>query len=330
MSRRASATMIGAFVMGALALLVAGLLVIGSGRLGGDRETFLLVFRYSTGGLKVGAPVVLKGVQIGVVKDITVAYDEKTGRFEVPVYVEIDQNRVQWPKEIRGELDTQELYDKAMEAGLRARLGLQSLVTGMQQIEVGFFPGTPLVLSDMDTGYRELPTIPSAFDRLWGQVESLPLENLVQRTVEVLDRLNRLVSSEELPRILKNLDTASSELALASGELRADVGPTVAKLDDALGAVGRAADEVQRLAQNLNTEVGPVAKSLRGAGDSTQSAFESFEETVHRFSSAVGERSTLYREVLSTLRAATSAARSLADLADYLERHPEALIRGKR
>jgi hypothetical protein len=80
----------------------------------------------------------------------------------------------------------------------------------------------------------------------------------------------------------------------------------------------------------LTTSVGPDAKSLRGARDFTQSAFESFAETVHRFSSAVGEQFALHREVLSTLRDATSAARGFADLVDNLERHPEALIRGKR
>jgi paraquat-inducible protein B len=143
MSQRASATLIGAFVIGALALLVAGLLIIGAGRLGGDRETFVLYFRYSTGGLKVGAPVVLKGVQIGVVKEIAVAYDDRTGRFEVPVFVEIDQDRVHWPQEIRGELDSQELYERALNAGLRARLGLQSLVTGMRHQAADFVTYPP-------------------------------------------------------------------------------------------------------------------------------------------------------------------------------------------
>jgi paraquat-inducible protein B len=328
--------------------LVAGLLIIGSGHLGGDRETFVLYFRYSTSGLKVGAPVVLKGVQIGIVKDIAVAYDDETGRFQVPVYVEIDQDRVQWPQEIRGELDSRELYEKALEAGLRARLGLQSLVTGMRQIEVGFFPGTELVLSAKDSRYRELPTIPSAFDRLLDQVESLPLDHFVQQTIGILDGLNRLANAKEVPRILANLNTATAELAQVIGEVRARLAPTgdrldltleemqaathklSTKLDDVLVAVESAAENIRGLARNVGTEVGPVAKSLRGAGDAAQTAFDTGQKTLDQLSSAVGERSSLYRETLTALRAVSSAARSVRDLTDYLERHPEALIQGKR
>jgi paraquat-inducible protein B len=118
-------------------------------------------------------------------------------------------------------------------------------------------------------------------------------------------------------------------LALASCELCADVGPTVAKLDDALGALGRAADEVQRLAQNLyRSQTG--RQESEGSGRLHPKRIRILLGSRDRFSSTVGERSTLYREVLSTLRAATSAARGLADLPDYFERHPEALIRGKR
>jgi paraquat-inducible protein B len=346
MSRPAGATLIGAFVMGALALLVAGLLIVGSGHFGEDRETFALYFRNSTSGLKVGAPVVLKGVQIGVVTDIAVAYDDDSGRFLVPVHAEIDQDRVQWPGEI-DELGSRELYETALQAGLRARLGLQSIVTGLQQIEVGFFPGTELLLAGKDTGHRELPTIPSAYDRLLGQVESLPLEHLVAQALAILEGLNRLVNAQEMPRILANLDTTMAELAQASGDLRQRVEPTgdrldatlddvqaavrtlSAKLDRVLATLELAAENVVGLTRDAGAEVGPVAKSLRAAGNSAKSAFDVAEGTLDGLSSMVGERSPLYREALSTLRAVSAAARTLRDLADYLERHPEALIRGK-
>jgi paraquat-inducible protein B len=348
MSRRANPTLIGAFVVGALALLVAGLLILGTGRLGGDRETLVLYFRYNTQGLKIGAPVVLKGVQIGEVTDVAVAYDDETGRFQVPVYIEIDHDRVLWPQEIRGELDSLELYEKALEAGLRARLGLQSLVTGMRQIEAGFFPDTPLVLSRKESGYRELPTIPSSFDRLRGQVESLPLDHFVQQALAILEGLNRLVNAPELMRILANLDSASNEFSQASGEVRARLGPTgdrldatmddlqaatqkfSGKLDEVLIAVEQAAENVRRLAQATETEIGPVAGSLRAAGDSARSAFDTAEGTFDRLSSVVDQQSPLYREALTTLRSVAAAARTLRELADYLERHPESIIRGKR
>lgn len=347
MSQRANPTLIGAFVIGALALLVAGLLLLGSGRFGGDRETLVLFFRHSTSGLKVGAPVVLKGVQIGVVTDIEVAYDDDSGRFLVPVYIEIDQDRVQWPGEIRGELDNRELYQKALEAGLRTRLGLQSLVTGMLQIEAGFFPGTKLVLHGRDTRYRELPTIRSPFERLQDQVKSLPLEHLVAQAVTILEGLNRVINAPEIARILANVDTTTAELARASSDLGKHVGPIGDKLDSTLGdtraAIGtlsarldsvletleRAAEEITGSATDASARIGSAANSVGAAGNAAQTAFATAEGTLARLASAVGERSTLQREVLRSLRALTTAARALRDLADFLQRHPEALIRGK-
>lgn len=94
----------------------------------------MLYFRYSTNGLKVGAPVVLKGVQIGIVKDIAVTYDEASGRFMVPVHIEIDQDQVQWPGEIRGELDGRELLPEMLRIRCRRQracgLVVQSPQTG--------------------------------------------------------------------------------------------------------------------------------------------------------------------------------------------------------
>lgn len=348
MSQRANPTLIGAFVIGAIALLVAGLLVLGSGHYGGDRETLVLYFRYSTTGLKVGAPVVLKGVQIGVVQEIQVAYDDASGRFLVPVYIEIDQSRVQWPGEIRGELDKRELYQRGLEAGLRARLGLQSLVTGMLQVEVAFFPGTKLVLYGGDSRYRELPTIRSPFERLLGQVENVPVERLIQEALAIMEGLNRLVNAQEVESILANLDTGAANLARVGAGVSERIGPTgdrldvtldeihgvarilSTKLDGLLAAVEQAADGVNQLARNTNVDIGPLAKDLRKAGNSAANAFASAEGAFDTVSSAVNQRSSLYRESITALRSFSKAAESLRSLADYLERHPEALIRGKR
>lgn len=348
MSQRANPTLIGAFVIGALALLITGLLVLGSGNLSGDRETLVLYFRYSTSGLKVGAPVVLKGVQIGFVKDIEVTYDDEAGMFLVPVYIEIDQDQIVWPGELREELKSQGLYETALKAGLRAKLGLQSLVTGMRQVEVGFFPGTDLVLYGKDRRYRELPTIPSEFERLRGQVENIPVEHLMEQALATLEGLNRLVNAPEMARILKNLDTTVAEFSQATGDLRKRFGTTgdridttlddvrdvarvlSTKLEGVLVALEQAAKEVRRLAKDADAEIVPLAKSLRGAGDSVQAMSDSAKGAFDTVSSAVGDGSPLRREALTAFRSLSAAAQSLRGVADYLERHPEALITGKR
>ena len=70
MNKKISPTLIGVFVIGAVALIVIAILVFGSGRLFRQTRDFVLYFDNSVNGLRIGAPVKIKGVEIGSVKDI--------------------------------------------------------------------------------------------------------------------------------------------------------------------------------------------------------------------------------------------------------------------
>src|ERR687892_2432980 len=94
MSKQASPTLIGAFVIGAIALVVAGLLVFGSGTFFADRLTWVTYFPGSVKGLRVGAPVNFRGVRIGEVTGIQVLYDENDGSMVIPVVMEVVTGQV--------------------------------------------------------------------------------------------------------------------------------------------------------------------------------------------------------------------------------------------
>ena len=89
MNKKISPTMIGAFVLGAVALIVIAILVFGSGRLFRQTRDFVLYFDNSVNGLRIGAPVKIKGVEIGSVKDIRLQL-EKSKELKIPVIIEID------------------------------------------------------------------------------------------------------------------------------------------------------------------------------------------------------------------------------------------------
>ena len=78
MSKHANPTLIGIFVAGAIGLIVAGILIISGGKLLlVDKTNYVLYFQGSVKGLKVGAPVVFRGVKVGEVIKMAIYADRR-------------------------------------------------------------------------------------------------------------------------------------------------------------------------------------------------------------------------------------------------------------
>src|SRR5215475_11276103 len=160
MGRRANPTVIGAFIIGAVALIVIGLLVLGRGHFFSDTRTFVLYFDGSIKGLNIGAPVEFQGVRIGSVTDIRVIQIPKTSEFRTPVYIQIEVNRIGEAQVKRSRAEQREYLKSLIQRGLRAQLVAQSLVTGQLIVQLGFYPDTPIRLVGDDPDVPELPTMP--------------------------------------------------------------------------------------------------------------------------------------------------------------------------
>jgi len=94
MSKPANKTVIGIFVVGAIALAVIAIVVLGSGKFFKQTLRAVCYFEGSVGGLNIGAPVVFKGVKIGSVADVILHFDRKDLIFTIPVYIEIDPSKM--------------------------------------------------------------------------------------------------------------------------------------------------------------------------------------------------------------------------------------------
>jgi paraquat-inducible protein B len=93
MSKSINPITIGGFTVGALALLVAGLLIFGGGQFfKSDKASFVIFFDSSLNGLDIDAPVKMQGVKIGEVTEIAIQVDPKTLKIYKPVLVAIDRN----------------------------------------------------------------------------------------------------------------------------------------------------------------------------------------------------------------------------------------------
>lgn len=197
MSKQASKAVIGSFVVSALVLVVGGVLIFGSGNYLKERYPFMLFFQDSVKGLSVGAPVIFMGVQIGEVKDINVLANPSESSFLIQVLIELASGKVKRfkTKEFGNAQELYEYCNQLIEQGLRARLGLQSVVTGQLQIELDFFPEEAAVLMGTNKKYHEIPTIPSTFEKLTKTLENLPVKEVFDKLSSSLTRIDVLLNS---------------------------------------------------------------------------------------------------------------------------------------
>ena len=232
MARKANHALVGAFVLGALLLAVAGVVVLGGGHFLRRTETVVAYFDGSLKGLDIGSPVTFNGVKIGSVVDIGVVVDPREGSIRTPVVFSIDLRHLHLAGggkvKTRGDLPKSELM---IEHGLRARLALLSFVTGQLAVELNFYPKTPVRLTGLAKNHVEVPTIPSQFEHLTRTLENLPIEALVAEATETLRSIRTLANAPEAKSALVKLDRALSDIDGFVRHVDSKIDPLSASLD---------------------------------------------------------------------------------------------------
>jgi paraquat-inducible protein B len=353
MSKPVNKTMIGLFVVGALALVVVAIGVLGSGKFFEKRYKYYMVFEGSVKGLNVGAPVVFRGVKIGSVSAIHMHFNYATKALTVLVYAEFDQAQVETSN--ISEADARLVREEGQYAmirefiarGLRAQLEMQSIVTGQLQVALDFYPDKPAVYTGIDKTVQEIPTIPTPLQQLAKKLESLPIDEIVNKLGLALDGITKLVQSPELKESIANLNTALKDVQTLARNVDTQVKPLTARLSETLGdaqkLIKNADTQVASVGTNLNETLGDGRKLIRNMDNSVESIKANLQGTLTTATSALKQAETLIQELAATASQDSSlmyrldetlgevgkAARSLRILTDYLERHPEALLSGK-
>jgi paraquat-inducible protein B len=315
MSKQANKTLIGAFVVGALALVVAGIIIFGSGDFFAERPKFVMFFEGSVNGLNVGAPVTFRGVKIGTVQEINLFFDPNTKNMRIPVIIEFEPETISLEKQnIRREpyKNLKILIDR----GLRGKLQLQSLVTGLLMIELDFYPDKPAKLIGYDTRYPEIPTISSGLDQMLKKVEKLPLEELVNKLSSAIEGLDKTINSPNVAESLHSVNLALKEISQIADKLNDKIGPITSGVNDTVR-------DVQKLVQNLDSKVTTLSKDLN-------ETIKESTATLKNLQQATAPGSTVNYQLATTLEELSAAAKSLRQLTDMLERNPETLLRGKK
>lgn len=328
MSKQASPALIGGFVLGAVVLLIVAVLVFSSTKFFTPKERFVVYFGGSLNGLAIGAPVKLKGVQVGTVTGIVVEYEGDKLGLMTPVYFEFEPEKLASIGTLR-RLPFDERVKVLIEQGLRAQLAMQSLVTGQLYIELAFFPDTPVKLVKVDSEVPEIPTIPSdteeiknTISHLVTEIRRLPLEEIFATLLEAVRNINMVTSSEEFQHSAQAADETLEAAHRLIAHIDNKVDPLAASLEFTLA-------DTRKLMRRVDRHVEPLSASTKQALVSVQTAMEQAEAAMASMQNITGETSPVYNDLSTALGEISKAARSLRVLADYLQRHPDSLLYGK-
>ena len=315
MSKHASPTLIGAFVAGAIGLIVAGILIISGGKLLlTDKTSYVLYFQGSVKGLNVGSPVSFRGVNIGTVTGIQLVVGEKESGIRIPVIIEIDNTKFLSDETGKPKIDDDDSINELVAVGMRAQLQLQSLLTGQLLVQIDFFPDTQIQLVEnqqRNWHYDEIPTIPTPIEKIGKLLERIPVDKVLDQVLATIKGLDGLVNSEDLHQ--------------------------------SIAAMHLAIDDFRKLMANIDRQVEPVATNVNLTLDDTRNALQKAGAALEGISGTLQQANLTLQsadnllndeQVLTALDNAlneiTSAAYAIRILAETINNQPESLIKGRR
>jgi paraquat-inducible protein B len=283
---------------------------------GGDRKpalapqhgpivTYVVRFDGAVGDLKDGAGVELRGFHVGTVTSVRLSYDARTGTLSTPVQIALDPAAldivdVQPPANGDWRPIVDDMMKRLVSEGMRARLTQDPPLIGARKISLDFVrDASPAALVAADDGMSVIPSVaPADIDTMMStangivdKIDSLPIKETGEQVRSIAEHVNRLSSSPQIKDSLEHIDHS------------------VAQID--------------RTLQQVSPQIGPLVAQLRETANSADQAVLAANRTL-------GGDATSQNDLPATLRELTDTARSIRALADYLDRHPEALVRGRQ
>ena len=325
--KKANPAVIGGFVIGAIALVVIGLLVFGGTGWLVQRTKYVAYFPGSVKGLQVGAPVDFRGVTIGQVTEIRVLYDPQQVRARIPVIMELDPTQIEVAG--REEIVTgSEDAERLIEAGFRAQLQSQSLLTGLLFVNLDFYPDAQARLVGGDGPYPEILTIPSDLEQLQQRAGVV-----AARLPDLLDQLNGLLTelNQALDQTSGDFASIVSDVAVIAQEIRASTPKVVARTEEVTADLRRAAGTLENLLQTNRDAVGAMIDEWTVAASAIRRMADQVEQLVAE--NRQGLRDFTQRGLYEYTGLAQDAQRLVDQInrvAEELERDPARFLFGDR
>lgn len=264
------------------------------------RLPFLVDFDGSARGLRPGAPVEVRGIRVGTVNDVRLAFSPARQSFYVRALIELEPERVLAIDADTGRTapaPTTSSIDELVGRGLRAQLKTGSLITGDLVVDLDFHPEAPPTAIERVGDKQVIPAVPNQF------------ETLQASATQILEKVASLPLAETLASLRATIESVNGL-----------VGDPQTK--DAVASLRTALDELGRV-------VGPLAASVQTSAAGADATLRQARETLGAAQALLASGSPLQTDARDTLRELQGTARSVRVFTDYLQRHPEALLRGR-
>jgi paraquat-inducible protein B len=229
---------------------------------------------------------------------------------------------------------------------------MQSIVTGQLSVELDFHPDSPLKLHgfeefNLPPDVKEIPTIQSGLLQLAKKIEQIPLGQIVDDLRSSLKGINDLINSPETAKTLHYFKQTMKDARNLLRHIDEKVDPLFAQVDQTLqdaqvllrdvnkqvdplaASLTQTSDDARKLVNNVNKRIEPIQTDWTTTTKQLRAALKAAEGALESVDGMMNENSEFRFQIDVFLREITLMARSLRSFADYLERNPDALIRGK-
>jgi phospholipid/cholesterol/gamma-HCH transport system substrate-binding protein len=327
MSQKANPTLIGAFVFGAAAIALGAVIFLGIANLFVKKQSYVTYFNQSVSGLSIGSNVKYKGVTLGKVTQIVLEFEGEGKPASVKVVYEIDTSAIITRLNLPIDFSRRDAYMRAVASGLRAKLEFESIISGQLFISLDIYKDAkPAVMQNdpRDVAYFEIPSQPSDIDTIVAnltkaisnlgnvdflaiskdfqsliasikeKVESLELEKLGPSLTRTSDSIHDLVTGEQIKGTLKSIQGSFDQLT-----------DTLKRMDPSVDNLKPTLDEAKATLANLQTSTAELARLLK-------------------------PDSSLRYQLDGSLSQINAAAESIQRLSEFLQRHPNSILFGRK
>ncbi|OZG75114.1 hypothetical protein BTA51_01615 [Hahella sp. CCB-MM4] len=337
MSAPVSARLIGLFAIGAIVTLIIGVLVFGSGSFIKNEYPVQMVFTADVRGLNVGAPITYRGVKVGEVTSI----DFHMSSPETNIIIVVSGKIIpQQSDALRNEDEVGEFLNKQIAKGLKAQLVAQSILTGLLEVQLDYFPDLEGYTIKAIGSHHSIPTVQTDYEIITDtvksvatQVSNMPLQKMTEDLSELVVELRTLIAQPEVRKSMKDFAETMAHLNRITRELDNGKEQLLAELVETMDSMQAMSKKVSAVAQSGEEAILSGDRLLR-SGVKTLERFDQtltqVDSTLKTYQKLVEPGSEVSVTLIQALQSLDRASEQVRQLAETLERNPESVLTGKQ